>query len=634
MHPDQLLGELVRRGKHVVEESDKGAWIEEIAILRRQLDGIDGFLHLEFTIPRLGGRIDAVVLAGPLVFVIEFKVGESSFNQAAINQVWDYALDLKYFHEASHAREIVPVLVATAAKSSRERSTRVGKDGVHRPLKLAPGDLGEVTKAALSAARGAPIDPRAWAESPYRPTPSIIEAARALYATHSVEAIARFDSGAQNLATTSACVEQVIAAAREKKRKVICFVTGVPGAGKTLVGLNVATRREEASGAPPSVYLSGNGPLVSVLREALARDEVARRKAIGEDVKKRDARRGVDSFIQNVHHFRDEGLRNNAAPPEHVAVFDEAQRAWDLAQTSRFMQQKKGVGNFRKTEPEFLVSVMDRHRDWAVVVCLVGGGQEINTGEMGIEGWLHAARTQLAGWDVIGPPQLQYALPGNAAAAWQLDPRLHLDVSMRSFRAGRVSAFVEALLACDIDKAGEALETFKEQYPIAVTRDLDAAREWLRQRTRGSERCGIVASSRAQRLKPHALDVRISIDPIHWFLNGPDDTRSSNFLEDAATEYKVQGLEIDWACVTWDADLRRVDGGWARHAFRGDRWNNINKPEIQRYLLNAYRVLLTRARQGMILFVPPGDRHDHTRKAEFYDGTYRTLRDIGIPALD
>ena len=588
----------------------------------------------------MGRRIDVVLLIGPVVFVLEFKAGAAGFTDSALDQVWDYGLDLKNFHESSHRVPIAPILVATEAPPASLGSPALDSDGVYRPLGVAPSQIREVVEQRLAECTGDNVDPDAWLAAPYRPTPSIVEAARALYAQHTVEDIARHDAGAENLRVTSQHLEDLIRDARDHGRKLICFVTGVPGAGKTLVGLNVATRRREDASSP-AVYLSGNGPLVDVLREALTRDEHTRRRALGDRVRKGKVAEGVKAFIQNVHHFRDEGLRSEHPPPENVAIFDEAQRAWNRQMTASFMKRKRNVAGFDRSEPEFLISCMDRRQDWAVVVCLVGGGQEINTGEAGIDSWLDAVRDHFPHWRMHISSRLtdsEYAA-GHAVnrarnvAQVVLDDCLHLSVSMRSFRAEKVSSFVKALLDLDRRAAARFQEEISERYPIAVTRDIDAAKEWVRQRARGSERYGLVASSKALRLKPHAVDVRVDVDPVLWFLNDKDDTRASYYLEDAATEFQVQGLELDWVCVTWDADLRFQGDGWSFHDFRGSRWTHVRKDEGRRYLLNAYRVLLTRARQGMVLFVPPGHRRDPTRPPEFYDDTFAYLRDVGIPAV-
>jgi len=422
----------------------------------------------------------------------------------------------------------------------------------------------------------------------------------------------------------------------------LCFVTGVPGSGKTLVGLNIATNHIDNDNDLYSVFLSGNGPLVAILREALTRDKVQREKELGNKVKKGEVMSEVKLFIQNVHNFRDEGLINPDKPPiEHVALFDEAQRAWDLQQTANFMKRRKNLSNFHVSEPEFLISCLDRHPDWAVVVCLVGGGQEINTGEAGISEWIEALERSFPSWHIYISPKLTDSEYGTESVLNKIQARqnviykdeLHLSVSMRSFRAEHVSLLVKQILDLQPEDAKETLEQVKENYPIVITRNLANAKRWLKAQARGSERYGIVVSSQAERLKPHAIDVKSPVDPIHWFLDGKEDVRSSYYLEDVVTEFQVQGLELDWACVTWDADFRYTKQGWDYRSFVGDRWNYIRKPERQTYLKNAYRVLLTRARQGMVIVVPSGDKEDRTRKKEFYDPIFEYLQTIGFNEL-
>lgn len=642
--PDEILGSLTRHSDFDVDRAQIAAWRQEIALLRAALDGLDGYLFLEFDVPRLGSRIDAVVITGAAVIPIEFKVGERLFRRADLDQAWDYGLDLKNFHAASHKAALFPVLVATEASDGDTGWASPHPDGVRPPRRCGGFEIAAVVREARKLCGGPAIDGARWGESPYRPTPTIIEAAQALYARHTVEAISRHDAGARNLTVTSGAIEEIIDAAAREEFKAIIFVTGVPGAGKTLVGLNVATRRRREEEATHAVFLSGNGPLVAVLREALTRDEMARLRLRKEPARKGAVEQHVKPFIQNVHHFRDEGVRTlsgMSAPHDRVVIFDEAQRAWDLPKTADFMKRRKGLAGFNRSEPQFLVEYMDRHPDWAVVICLVGGGQEINTGEAGISTWLHAVREHFSHWRVFISSELsdsEYA----AGRALDLlrgvghivqDKGLHLSVSMRSFRTEKLSEFVKALLDLDESRARTLLAQVSDRYPIAVTRDLGRARDWVRRHARGNERYGLVASSEAQRLKPHAVDVRVDIDPVKWFLNDRDDTRSSWYLEDAATEYQIQGLELDWIVVTWDADLRRTVDGWRHCSFRGNRWESIRKQERQQYLLNAYRVLLTRARQGMVVFVPPGDRDDPTRLPELYDGVFRYLESVGVPVL-
>lgn len=638
---DEVLGALTRACGTAVDPLQRDAWIYEIAALRSQLAGLKGTIFLEFAIPRMGTRIDVVLLFESVVCVVEFKVGASHFATAARNQVWDYALDLKNFHEGSHDAIIVPILVATEVKQHCEPIIRLALDRVAEPLHVAASGLRHALEVAGSVAASANRIADGWTESQYKPTPTIIEAARALFANHAVESIARNDAGAENLRTTSKRIEDLIVEAKRDSKKVICFVTGVPGAGKTLVGLNVATIHRRSDAGDHAVYLSGNGPLVAVLREALTRDEQDRRRQVGRESTKSRAAQPVKAFIQNVHHFRDEALKTAGPPADHVVVFDEAQRAWNQQKTALFMKQRKGLAGFSQSEAAFLISYLDRHPDWAVIVCLVGGGQEIHSGEAGISAWLDAARTEYPQWELYISSKLTDS--EYAADRWLLDYRgspgvkledgLHLAVSMRSFRAEHVSSFVKAALDCDVDRARSLRELLGDKYPIVVTRDLGRAKKWLRDRGRGSERFGLVASSKAMRLKPHAIDVRVAIDPVHWFLKDPDDVRSSWYLEDCATEFQVQGLELDWVCVTWDADLRHSGSGWNHHDFRGNKWQNIKNQENREYLKNAYRVLLTRARQGMVIFVPPGDVADHTRLPEYYDRTYRYLSRLGIPEI-
>ena len=636
----EIIGQLTLNSSFDIDRSQAAAWLKEIEFLQSKLSDLAGSIFFEFNIPRMGRRIDVALVIGPVVFAIEFKVGEKTFDRAAMDQVWDYGLDLKNFHEASHAASIIPILIATEATQCPRPELVADADKVYRPIVVDPENFRSVLDAALAKISGHVVDADAWARASYHPTPTIVEAARSLYAQHSVEAIARFDAGAQNLHVTSRRIEELVDEAQAKGRKRICFVTGVPGAGKTLVGLNLATRREEDE-PTHAVFLSGNGPLVAVLREALTRDEVARRKQQGEKVRKGKVGESVKAFIQNVHHFRDDALIDVGPPIEHVVIFDEAQRAWNLKQTANFMLRKKRRPGFTDSEPEFLISYMDRHKDWAVIVCLVGGGQEINTGEAGIHAWLDAVNRRFPEWEMFISSRLtdsEYAAGRvleivRERQRTQFDDSLHLAVSMRSFRAENVSAFVKALLDCAGALAKKAFAELAARYPIAITRDLNAAKQWIRDHARGTERYGLVASSKAMRLKPHAIDIRASVNPVHYFLNDGDDTRSSFYLEDAATEFQVQGLELDWACVAWCGDFRFNGSRWDYHDFRGKRWCKISNADNRVYLRNAYRVLLTRARQGMVVFVPPGDSADPTRSPTFYDSTFKYLQDLGLSEI-
>ncbi len=641
--PEHILGSISGASHYADDPLQKGAWAKEIELLREVLGTYAGRgkVFFEFSVPRLGKRIDAVILLDDVVFVLEFKVGESKFHPHAVDQVWDYALDLKNFHETSRYRPIVPILIATEADVSYiALSECAHMDGVFEPVRAAPSQLRSVLEKGLTQSPKSLTASEPWENGRYNPTPTIVEAATALYAKHGVEEITRSDAGAINLKQTAEAIATAISAARSTNSKAICFVTGVPGAGKTLVGLDVATRYAE-EGQLHSVFLSGNGPLVAVLREALARDKIAREAEAGRKITKKNALAPVQAFIQNVHHFRDAYLKDARPPSDHIAVFDEAQRAWNREKAADFMRRKRGHADFQMSEPEFLISCLDRHKDWAVVVCLVGGGQEINTGEAGISEWISALVHRYPKWRVHISPHLRESEYGSGDAVDALsgrpqvyfDPALHLAVSMRSYRAEHVSGLVKCLLDLDVSSARENYSKLNELYPIRITRDLPRAKAWLRAQARGNERYGVVVSSQAQRLKPHAIDVRAPMDPVHWFLHDKSDVRSSYYLEDVATEFHVQGLELDWTCVVWDADLRHGSSGWQHYSFVGTRWNRVHAKERQMYLKNAYRVLLTRARQGMVLVVPQGDPHDPTRSPDFYDSTYSYLQDIGFPTL-
>ncbi len=640
-----ILGTLSRHSPFDITPPQNSAWLEEIRIMKEALIPYTGRgkIYFEYEIPRLGKRIDVLTVIDKVIFVFEFKIGANQFASSAKDQVCDYALDLKNFHETSHNQTIAPILVATAAQSEYFAVAKtLQEDQLLCTICINSKEIPRAINSTLELSDGNMIVAEDWERGRYSPTPTIIEAATALYGGHSVAEISRNDAGATNLSKTSETVAEVIQTAKSEAHKAICFVTGVPGAGKTLVGLDIANRHTDKNNDLYSVFLSGNGPLVNILREALARDTVAREKLRGKKSPRIGKARSVTkAFIQNVHHFRDECIRDKKPPREHVTIFDEAQRAWNNPQTSNFMRRKKGISDFNQSEPEFLIACMDRHSDWATIVCLVGGGQEINTGEAGIGEWIRAITEKFPKWHIYISPHLTDSEYNTDKALTNLEGRdavfrkneLHLSVSMRSFRAENVSLLIKQLLDLETDEARKTLDNIHKQYPIVLTRDVRRAKQWIHEHARGSERYGMMVSSKAERLKPHAIDIRPKINPIHWFLNGKEDVRSSYYLEDVATEFSIQGLEIDWACLTWDADFRYKPTGWEHWSFCSDRWNRIKKEERKTYLKNAYRVLLTRARQGMVIVVPEGDSADPTRNKSYYDPTFAYLRDIGFTVI-
>ena len=689
--PYSVLG-LIHDAFHgqVLTTTDE-AWLEEINILQNVLmpwKEEEAEIIFEYDIPRLGKRIDVVLLLRGLIFCLEFKVGQKDILQSDVEQVMDYALDLKNFHRYSHDRIIVPILIPTKHTSSSSSFTpSVYSDSIYNPLITGANGLQnliqEVLKYADANIQGIIKD---WIISPYTPTPTIIEAARSLYENHSVEDITRHEADKVTTDATIAYILDVINRSKREGEKSICFVTGVPGAGKTLVGLDVAVKQSyqdngtfnEDDGA---VYLSGNGPLVAVLTEALARDNNKKSRVKGDDKKLTESRREVSKFIQIIHRYRDNMLAKIKNPVvngeleidpekavklqksgygevEHVAIFDEAQRAWTHKRIADYLKRggtygnKLKVANFPMSEAAFLIWSLDQREDWATIVCLIGGGQEINTGEAGISEWIAALNERFSHWNIYISDKLtepEYA-EGKVNELLEHNPnvvfsdKLHLGVSLRSFRAERLSAFVHSLLSFNPDAAKLYKNVVSHGYPIVLTRSMDKAREWLRQQARGTQQTGILISKVSARFKPLAVHVlpQNEDNAVHWFLEDKTDVRSSNYLEEAATEIQVQGLEVDFACVLWDADMRYDNGKWTFWKFNGKtQWTPEKNRETQKYMLNAYRVLLTRARQGMVICVPEGNSRttpegfpeDPTRQPSFYDSTYEYFKRLGFAEI-
>ncbi|MBQ7431135.1 MAG: DUF2075 domain-containing protein [Butyrivibrio sp.] len=670
------------------------AWMGEIEILQNALipwKESNGRIIFEYDIPRLGKRLDVVLLLKGIIFCLEFKVGESSIIESDVDQVLDYALDLKNFHKYSHDKLIVPILIATKYKrTSSVIQSSVYDDRVVNPLVTGEGGISTLIGEVLHRFPNEMEIDSNWIISPYAPTPTIIEAAKALYESHSVEDITRHEADKVTTDRTISYILDIIKKSKRDGEKSICFVTGVPGAGKTLVGLDVAVKQTYQGTDKPiddegAVYLSGNGPLVAVLNEALAKDNYQKCKDRGEAKKLSDSRREVGKFIQIIHRYRDNMLAKIKNPVEngileidptkavkmqeagygeveHVAIFDEAQRSWTHKRLADYLKRggtygnKLKVPNFPMSEASFLIWSLDQREDWATIVCLVGGGQEINTGEAGISEWIKSLNETFTHWKVYISPRLtepEYAegkvnelLKDNHNVTYSED--LHLGVSLRSFRAEKLSAMVHALLSLD-PAAAYIYKEIKGKYPIFLTRDMEVAKRWLHDNVRGTERTGVLITKESARFKPlgiHVLQSDVE-NAVHWFLEDKADTRSSNYLEDAATEIQVQGLELDYTCLLWDADMRYEDGKWHYYRFNGrDRWNEIvanseSRQEQIKYMLNAYRVLLTRARSGMIICVPAGNSHktttgfweDETRLPEYYDGTYQYLKSIGFEEI-
>lgn len=689
-----IFGVLCDRYHGEALTTTREAWKSEISIMKDILVRFankDGQIIFEYDIPRLGKRVDVVLLFEGIVFCVEFKVGESRILESDIDQVLDYALALKNFHKFSEDRIIAPILVATNYRnSSTNIQMSVYDDRVVNPLVSGKAGVSHLISEVLRCfPNETSVNPN-WIISPYAPTPTIIEAAKTLYENHSVENITRHEADKVSTDKTIEYILDVIQRSKLNQEKSICFVTGVPGAGKTLVGLDVAIKQTYQGQNEPvknegAVYLSGNGPLVAVLTEALAQDNHKKCKAKGEKKKMTDSRREVAKSIQMIHRYRDNMLAKIKNPVEngvleidptkavkmesagfgeveHVAIFDEAQRSWTHKRLADYLKRggtygnKLKVPNFPLSEAAFLIWSLDQREDWATIICLVGGGQEINTGEAGISEWIKALNEQFPHWNVYISPKLtepEYAegkvnelLKNNCNVTYS--ESLHLGVSLRSYRAEKLSAFVHALLSFD-ENASALYNEIKDKYPIVLTRDMAKARKWLHDKVRGTERTGVLVTKESARFKPLAIHILPSGDEnaVHWFLDDKSDVRSSNYLEDAATEIQVQGLELDYTCLLWDADMRYENGEWRFYRFNGQtKWveqtgGTESKQELMKYMLNAYRVLLTRARAGMVICVPEGNPNknvsgfweDSTRLPEYYDGTYQYLKSLGIEEI-
>lgn len=633
---EEILGVICSNDPHSETRLQQiNTWESEIAILKQQLTGMtEGQIIFEYTVPRMGKRVDIIFLHANIVYILEFKCGDDEYKSSTYDQVYDYALDLRNFQKESHDKLLVPIMIST--KAAEEEIKICENERIILPIKCNANNIRAAIEAVGKLYKEPQFNYIVWQNSVYLPTPTIVDAAQALYRGHNVHEITRNDAGAKNLTITTNKVNQIIEYSKLHHRKSICFVTGVPGAGKTLVGLNIAIERSNARKGEHAVFLSGNFPLVTVLQEALARDKVEQSKNSDSKINKSTALRETAAFIQIIHKYRDSFVGNDNIPPERIAIFDEAQRAWTKAMIANFMAQKKGIHNFSYSEPEFLINTLDRHQDWAVIICLVGGGQEINTGEAGLIEWFDSLRRTYPNWDVYVSPELndtEYRRDRTLSSLFEglnvsTSTDLHLSTAMRSFRTPDLAAFVKALLDVDKEKAKELYRKIKDKYPILLTRELDEAKNWTRHHCKGTMRYGLIASSGALRLKPKGIFVKNEINVANWFLNDKTDVRSSYYFEDVASEFDIQGLELDYTIVAWDGDFRFDGTKWTYNNFVGTRWQKINSDDKKLYLKNAYRVLLTRARQGMAIYVPEGDAMDDTRPPEYYDKTYEYLKSI------
>ncbi len=634
-----IVGQLVKYSFEVNKEQSD-AWENQISELQNRLEtcGMEGDIIFEYDIVRLGKRIDVILLIRHMVFSLEFKNGKNAYSVRDAQQAEDYAIDIKNFHKESEDLYVCPILIATNAEPyKKEQSYDCYPDKQiylqRENIETLVPKLSEITK--LYGDDGE-IDFEKWFNSPYYPTPTIIAAAVEAYSSHNISQIAQSEAGQDNIDACENKLNEIIENTRKHGKKSICFVTGVPGAGKTLVGLDVVAKNLENGNQGLSVYLSGNGPLVEVLREALKKSVKIKKE------NKRETEAAINALIQSSYAFKKDNSSHSRPTPENILIFDEAQRVWN----QKKMTQKHDKNPLLSvSEPHLLYSIMDRHQDWAVMICLVGLGQDIYDGEVGINEWFNCGINEFHDWELYYSPaifdqvedkNIDKTMISNCNRCHPVS-ELHLKTSIRSFRADKQSRFVDSLLDNNPIETKSVYDSIFEKYPIYITRDISCAKKWVRKQVRGSQRSGVLACSSAQRLKPEGIYVPTDIDVKNWFLAPSDDLRSSNMLEIVASEFKVQGLELDWAIVCWDADLRRSPNNdeWDYYSFRGSNWQKRRQDEQKRYLLNSYRVLLTRARQGMVIFVPNGvdPDEDPTRNHAFYDDIYNYLVSCGIHEL-
>ena len=627
---------------HLNHAAQLTAWRAQVALLQTTARGLPGEWRvlLEYPLLRLAKRIDAVLLTDRAILVLEFKAADQT--RMAREQVEDYALDLFDFHADSRAHPVVPILVVTQGQTRPTawpllwHAVTPVLDATDRTLSALVHDI-----AARIPAAARPLDTAAWEAAPYRPVPTIVEAATMLYRRHGVAEIAAARADVGNLTRTNDAIAEAIMQARADDLHLVLFVTGIPGAGKTLCGLNIVFGADS-----DAAFLTGNLPLVHVMREALARDARDHGRSM------RMARQQTESAIQPLIGFLRDNHERTDPPHEHVVVFDEAQRAWDAAFGARRFGHDQ-------SEAAMFLDIMRRHRDWAVIVALVGTGQEINTGEAGLEAWGEAL-LQRPDWQIRAPQavlaaaDLRQRLFVEAPATLTIDPRLHLAVPVRSVRCAAAAPWVDAVLRGDAAEAAEiAANAITSDtntsgtgtsgtgaVPFLVTRSLPAMRAALRLLARGQRRAGLVCSAGAKRLRADGVwpnFPHLDADAVaHWFLDRWPDVRASDALELPATQFACQGLELDQVGLCWGNDLIRQPGraAWQARGFVGTRWQVMRKEAAIAYQVNTYRVLLTRARYETLIWIPQGDTEDATREPAVFDAIARFLTDCGAHLLE
>ncbi len=656
----ELASSAAAEGLHV-EQDQHEEWRSSVGVLQRELQqrtseiellkstlasaDLAAFRHvlLEFDFRRRGLRMDCVLLGDGVIAVVEFK--RSKLGAADREQVTNYAVNLVEFHEETRrfvAEEqgiVAPVLTLTTGIKGAKSDFKAGflRDPwgsvLARPLECDGITLHAALRFVLDQRQGrAPIDRRRWLSARFAPSSSILDAAISLYGQHDVSAIAAHAAPVEMIDQCAREVADIAEQSRHDGTNRIIFVSGAPGAGKTLVGLKLAFDKRLRSDA---VFVTGNSPLVEVLSAALKGAYKRRSKQVVQAVvasgyAHEDAARviGMSTFkLVKAHAFLGERGKHLDSADGRVVIFDEAQRTY---RKGRLVLRQPLAADEAQL---ILESLQQTHPRGAVVVALIGHNQAINSGEMGIKAWFTAA--EACGWRFAISDQTLALGEVVASGQWAEHPlrdRLgtgHLPHSMRYYRNGDLERWADHVLSDRIDDAAQlARELDVRGDTVWITRSLLSARQYVRERRVGTERVGIIASGQARRLAAEGLFVDLKPDIAAWMLAPGGDVRSANMLETVQNQYQVQGLELDYTVVCWDGDLRRSDSSWRAWKMSGSNWQKDKELDIA---TNGYRVLLTRARKGMIVFIPRGDStgEDETRPPSMYDGIANYLISCG-----
>ncbi len=608
---------------------------------------------LEYDFRRRGLRMDCVLLAPGIIVILEFKRHEPTL--ADRDQAMSYAINLCEFHEVTqkgiHKGDaiIAPIVVSTRTKVTSDNNVSFQSkpwDAIFSMALMSDAEtLADTLASVLSFRRGThPISCNEWVSSKFKPSSSIIDAAVSLYGQHSVSAIEEHALPTKIIKECVKELESIVREVREKKEKRVIFISGAPGAGKTLVGLQLLFGTEK------SVFVTGNAPLVDVLQLALKNSyrekNAANQLNIPSGYKKEQISRVINlaTFnIEKAHRFLKDRSTLSTPTDETLVIFDEAQRT--------YLKGRSVVSErLERDEAELILEALEKQNPGKglVIICLLGHNQAINTGESGVISWFKAVN-KAKGWS-YQIDEKTLSLNGlfddiSSRQMWSNHSKRkslekgHLDHSLRFWKNRDVEIWASAVVHGDSDKAMEVATSLgQEGIRIYLTRELKTAKNWVNGLRVGEERLGMIASSQARRLIAEGIHILPQSDSKigHWMLAPSGDIRSSNTLDVAQNQFQIQGLELDYALVCWDADFRRAKTGWEAYNISGTKWQKQSKKEEQAYRENSYRVLLTRARKGMVIYIPNGDESqiDETRNPSFYDGIFEFLVTCGCVVIN